>query len=137
MAQPDFSPSVLIVEDDEMLRTNLAEILELEGFNFHTARNGSEGLELARRILPALIVSDAAMPVLSGFDMIRELRADQATRDIPVIILSAAIEPERKQLGIELGAAEYIIKPFNVDQLIKSIRQRLSGSGTTPAILGG
>lgn len=126
MPPPDLSSGVLIVEDDEMLRTNLAEILDLEGFTFATARNGAEGLEIARRTPPGVIVTDAAMPVLSGFDMIRALRADGATRNIPVIILSAAIEPERKRLGLELGAAEYIIKPFNVDDLIAAIRRRLA-----------
>ncbi|MEI6464487.1 MAG: response regulator [Verrucomicrobiota bacterium] len=128
MSQPESSVSVLIVEDDEMLRTNLAEILELEGFSYATARNGAEGLEVARRTLPAVILSDASMPVLSGFEMIRALRADERTRHIPVIILSAAIEPERKQLGIDLGATDYIIKPFSVDQLVATIRQRLGAN---------
>lgn len=128
MSPPDLSAGVLIVEDDEMLRTNLAEILDLEGFTFATARNGAEGLAMARATRPGVIVSDAAMPVLSGFDMIRALRADAGTRDIPVIILSAAIEPERKQLGLELGAADYIVKPFNVGQLVTAIRRRL-GAG--------
>ena len=128
MSQPESSVSVLIVEDDEMLRTDLAEILELEGFSYATARNGAEGLEVARRTLPAVILSDASMPVLSGFEMIRALRADERTRHIPVIILSAAIEPERKQLGIDLGATDYIIKPFSVDQLVATIRQRLGAN---------
>lgn len=126
MSPPDLSAGVLIVEDDEMLRTNLAEILDLEGIACATARNGAEGLEIARRTPPGVIVSDAAMPVLSGFDMIRALRADAGTRGIPVIILSAAIEPERRQLGLELGASDYIIKPFNVEQLISAIRRRLA-----------
>jgi len=130
MAPSEPSISVLVVEDDEMLRTNLSEILDLEGFSFAVAKNGAEGLEIARRTLPGVIVSDAAMPVLSGFDMIRALRADETTRHIPVIFLSAAIEPERKQLGIDLGAADYIIKPFNVDQLISAIRHRLGGKRT-------
>jgi CheY-like chemotaxis protein len=98
--------TVLIVEDDELLRSTLADILELEGFNVLQANDGRTGLEMAFARIPAVVVTDVAMPVMDGYELLRCLRADERTRMIPVIMMSALVEPHRIAQGMTAGAVE-------------------------------
>src|SRR3954468_20029895 len=117
--------TILVVEDDSAIRATLIDILELNGYTVLTAANGPDGLVLAQRKRPDVILTDISMPGLNGFEFIAALHADERTRPIPVIIVSASVEPERMRQGMDLGAEDYIVKPFTEDQILSSIRARL------------
>src|SRR6187551_219345 len=121
----DSQPQILVIEDDPAIRETLVDILQFNQLQVLSAPNGQEGLALAQRHQPDVILSDVAMPVMDGFALLAALRADDRTRSIPVIILSASIEAERMRQGMDLGAEDYITKPFTEEQIIRSIRVRL------------
>jgi signal transduction histidine kinase len=119
------SHHVLVIEDDTAIRATLIDILELNGFTVAHAINGIDGVAMARKLRPDVILTDIAMPGLNGFEVIRTLHADEQTRPIPIIILSASVEPEKMRQGMDLGAEDFIVKPFTEDQVLHSIRARL------------
>ncbi len=114
--------TILVVEDDAILRDTLIESLELEGYATLAARNGEEGLALARREGPDLVLTDAAMPVCDGYELIRALQADKRTRDIPVVMISARVESASKTKAIGAGAVAFVRKPFEFKELLNRIR---------------
>jgi len=118
---------ILVVEDDSAIRATLIDILELNGFEVIQASNGPDGLARAKakRLRPDVILTDISMPGFNGFEFIIALRAAEETRAIPVIIISASVEPERMREGMDLGAEDYIVKPFTEDQVLSSVRARL------------
>ena len=127
---PDDLPLVLMVEDNIDLIRYVKK--ELSGqFNIVEARNGEEGLSLAQKKIPDLIVSDIMMPIMDGVTLIKNLRGDDRTSHIPIILLTARDDGEMKIKGFEMGAEQYLVKPFEIDELsarIKSIlgqRERL------------
>jgi len=122
---PSSNQHVLVLEDDAAIRATLVDILELNGYTVTPAANGADGVALARRDRPDLILTDIAMPGLNGFEVIRALRANGRTRSIPVIIVSASLEPNKMRQAMDLGADDFIVKPFNEDQILRSIRARL------------
>jgi len=113
---------VLIVEDDrdiaEMIDYNLKE----EGYETVSAFNGEEGVKLAKKESPDLLILDIMLPIIDGFEVCRILKNEQITADIPVIILSAKSQETDKIVGLELGADDYITKPFSPRELIARIR---------------
>jgi two-component system sensor histidine kinase/response regulator len=117
--------TILVVEDDDSVLLTLTDILELHGFRVVVAVNGVEGFEAARRELPSLIITDVQMPGMTGFELLEALRRDEALRAIPVIVISAAVERASTRHGMELGAADFITKPFSEDEVIRSIAARL------------
>jgi two-component system, sensor histidine kinase and response regulator len=119
------SANILVIEDDSAIRATLIDILELNGHKVIHAINGLDGVALARRHRPDVILTDISMPGLDGFELIRTLHADELTRQIPIIIVSASVEPERMRRGMDLGAEDFIIKPFTEDQVLRSIHARL------------
>ena len=120
---------ILVVEDDESVTDTLVDILELNGFTAVTARNGAEGLELARREAPALVLSDIAMPGMTGYELLERMRGDDALRSIPVIVISAKMGRLDMRRGMELGAEDFITKPFSEDEVVRSVRARLEKKG--------
>ena len=118
---------ILVVEDDTAIRATLVDIIEFNGFEVIQASNGPDGLERAKakRDRPDVILTDISMPGFDGFEFITALRADEETRAIPVIVISASVEPEKMRQGMDLGAEDYIVKPFTEDQILGSIRARL------------
>ena len=104
--------TVLVMEDDTAIRATLIDILELNGYGVIHATNGPDGVALAQRHRPDVILTDIAMPGLNGFEVIRTLHADERTRSIPIIIVSASVEPEKMRQGMDLGAEDFIVKPF-------------------------
>ncbi len=118
-------PSILVIEDDKAVQQTLVDILELNGYLATSASNGAEGLELARRDIPALIITDIEMPRLTGYEIIQHLRRNERTRTIPVIVISAKVDRVAMRKGMELGADDFITKPFSEDEVIRSIRTRL------------
>jgi phosphoserine phosphatase RsbU/P len=123
-------PTILLVDDTPINLQVLVQILEGSGYRLLVARNGRSALDIARRARPNLILLDIAMPGMDGFEVMRTLRQDPASRDIVVIFLSALGDPTDKVTGLELGAADYITKPFQAEEVLARIagqleRQRL------------
>ncbi len=116
---------VLVIEDEEYLCDNIASILEFEGFEPITATDGLQGITLARRHLPDLIICDIMMPGIDGYEVLQTLRSDPATSTIPFIFLTARVGREQVRQGMVLGADDYLTKPFNPDELTASVRARL------------
>jgi len=116
---------IMIIEDEEPIRNNLRRFLQMEGYAVIEAENGQRGLELIRTSLPDLVICDVMMPELDGFGLLKILRADPHTAAVPFVFLTASAEKESLEHGRELGADEYVTKPFNLPQLAALIRRRL------------
>ncbi len=114
---------ILIVEDERAVARGLEYALQVEGFDVLIAENGKDALELARIQNPNLILLDLRLPDISGFDVCRQLR--QEGRRQPILMLTALDEPVDKVLGLELGADDYVVKPYNLRELIARIRALL------------
>lgn len=117
--------TILVVEDDDSVRQTLQDMLEVNGFTVLTATNGRDGFAAAKRAVPAMILTDVEMPGMTGFELLQQLRADPDLRTLPVIVLSAKAERLAMRQGMELGAADFITKPFTEDEVIHSIAARL------------
>ena len=117
---------VLLIEDDTTLRENTAELLELEHYKVITAPNGMLGLELAKSQHPDIIVCDIMMPKLDGFGVLEGLSKHKKTKYIPFIFLSAKTERKDVRKGMNLGADDYITKPFEESELLTAIESRLA-----------
>src|SRR5215212_4777169 len=99
---------ILLIEDNEQIRENTAEILELAGYRVVTAQNGKEGIELVNREKPALIICDIMMPVLDGYGVLHMLSKNEETAGIPFIFLTAKAERTDFRKGMEMGADDYL-----------------------------
>ena len=120
--------SILLIEDNEDLRENTAEILELANFKVHTAENGKIGVKMARELLPDLIICDIMMPELDGFGVLFALSKNAETENIPFIFLTAKSERSDIRKGMNLGADDYLVKPFDEMELLDAIETRLKKS---------
>jgi DNA-binding response OmpR family regulator len=116
---------VLIIEDQPQVRANISQILTLEGFETLTAADGEAGLKLATQHHPDLILCDIMMPSVSGYQVVKRLREQPDTLDIPFIFLTAKAKREDLRQGMDLGADDYITKPFTPQELLQAIRSRL------------
>lgn len=116
---------ILIIEDDTIMRENTAEILELSGYQVTTAPNGKAGSLVAKELRPDLIVCDIMMPELDGYGVLHVLSKDPKTASIPFIFLTAKAEKSEMRKGMELGADDYLTKPFEDTELLKAIEVRL------------
>ncbi len=112
---------VLVVEDNHDLRTFVKNILETQ-YAVHEAFDGVDGLEKAEELIPDLIISDVMMPRMDGYDLCRHLKASQKTNHIPLIMLTAKATRENKLDGLETGADDYLVKPFDEEELMVRIR---------------
>jgi putative two-component system response regulator len=120
--------TLLIVEDNHILRNGLKEILAFEGFTVITANHGREALDHMKAFTPDLILSDISMPQMDGFTFFREVRAHPEWITIPFIFLTARGEREDMMTGRDLGAEDYLVKPTNREELLTAIRSRLARS---------
>ena len=120
--------TLLIVEDNQILRAGLQEMLEVEGFLVQTAAHGQAALDLLAGFLPDLILSDIAMPVMDGFEFFRRVRARPEWVAIPFIFLTARSERADILAGRDLGAEDYLVKPLTREELLTAIRARLARS---------
>lgn len=118
--------TVLLIEDDTVLRENTAELLELSNYKVITAANGQIGLEAAIKNNPDIIVCDVMMPILDGYGVLEGLSKDNITKFIPFIFLSAKTERRDVRKGMDLGADDYITKPFSEDEIISAIESRIA-----------
>jgi two-component system alkaline phosphatase synthesis response regulator PhoP len=112
---------ILVVDDEVYILHILDFSLGAEGFEVISANNGELGVEKAKQEKPDLIVLDIMMPVLDGYETCRRLKNDPDTKDIPVVLLTAKGRDVDKRLGFEVGAIDYIIKPFSPSRLIERI----------------
>jgi diguanylate cyclase (GGDEF)-like protein len=117
--------TILVIEDMDVLREEIAEILQYEGFQVLSAPDGRQGLALANQHLPDLILCDIAMRELDGYDTLRAIRANPATATIPFIFLTAKVSKADMRQGMDLGADDYLTKPFTVQELLAAIDTRL------------
>lgn len=117
---------ILIIEDDSNVRGNIAVLLEEENFAVAIADNGKAGIEKAKEFLPDLIICDVLMPIASGYEVLQELAKSKTTRSIPFIFLTAKVERSDIRLGMELGADDYLFKPFKLEELLNAINSRLN-----------
>jgi signal transduction histidine kinase len=118
---PSAHKRILVIEDSAPLRQEIAEVLELEGFAVSTAPNGRAGLEQIRRERPDLVVCDVMMPELDGYATLQAIRDDPGTETLLVLMLTAREERQHMRHGMELGADDYITKPFKVGDLVRAV----------------
>ena len=117
--------TVLVVDDDPVILKLLEVNFEMEGFTVLVARDGVEGVEVARTDQPDLIVSDIMMPRKSGLELVTDLKGDAATRDIPIILLSAKAQNADVRSGMDAGADDYVTKPFEPLDLVDRVNRLL------------
>jgi DNA-binding response OmpR family regulator len=122
--------TILVVDDSASVRTLVREYLTAEGFRVATANDGRQALFAARDEKPDLILLDIMMPEMTGYDFIRAYRKERAT---PIILLTAKLDESDKVLGLELGADDYVTKPFGMRELMARIHAVLRRAAATPA----
>lgn len=120
--------SILVIDDNADIRENTAEILELAGYKTFTAENGKQGVDIALKEKPSIIVCDIMMPELDGYGVLHLLRKNHETQNIPFIFLTAKTERTDFRKGMEMGADDYITKPFDDIELLNAIEVRLKKS---------
>ena len=118
-------PSVLVVEDEPAQREVLAYNLEAEGFRVALAEDGDEALVLFEEDAPDIVVLDWMLPGVSGIEICRRLKANPASRGVPIIMLSARSEEVDRVRGLETGADDYVVKPYSLVELIARVRTQL------------
>lgn len=116
---------IVIIEDDTFLSEMYATKFSLEGFDMHVANDGQAGLELVEKVVPDLILLDVLMPKMNGFEVLTQLKANDALANIPVILLTNLGQSEDVERGLEMGAVDYLIKahfvPSEVITKVKAI----------------
>lgn len=126
---------VLIIEDSTEVRENMAEILTLSNYTVHCAANGKEGLEMIREKVPDIILCDVMMPELDGYGVLRGLNNNPVMRHIPFIFVTAKSEKGDFRMGMDLGADDYLIKPFSGNELLSMVSIRLRKSAELRELL--
>ncbi|MBN2393334.1 MAG: response regulator [Anaerolineae bacterium] len=120
---------ILVAEDERDIRELIAFTLRFAGFEVELASNGAEAVEKAPDVVPDLILMDVRMPRMTGYQACEALKENPVTRDIPVIFLSAKGQESEIQEGLEVGAMEYILKPFAPDELTAQVHRILKEIG--------
>lgn len=118
---------VLVADDEQDIRDLVGHRLEQAGYDVIHAADGEEGLRAVREREPDLVVLDVKMPRMNGYEVTRRIRADSATRDIPVLLLSASVHESEVSQGLEAGADSYLLKPFRPAELREQVRPLLAG----------
>lgn len=121
---------ILVIEDDLATRENTLDTLELEGFEVVGAKNGQIGVKMAREHLPDLILCDIQMPLLDGYGVLLMLRSDPQTATIPFIFLTGMSDRSDLRQGMDLGADDYVTKPFTSEELLTAVLARLARQAT-------
>ena len=116
---------ILVIDDDAKMRRQMGALLASEGYQVVEGRNGREGVELAKRESPALILCDITMPEMNGHRVLEALRADKATAHVPFVFLTGWGEREDLRTGMNLGADDYLVKPVEPHELLTAVSARL------------
>lgn len=127
---------ILVIEDDDIVARTIERTLRGHEFRIAVANSGVQGLQVARRQLPALVLLDVIMPGMDGYAVCREMRADPLLANVPILFLTAKAKDEDKITGFRAGADDYLTKPFNIDELLLRVRavlRRTRGAPTAPA----
>lgn len=114
--------NILVIEDDKDVIDVFRYFLERENFRVHVAKDGFTGLELAAKIVPNLILLDLMIPKLDGIEVCKSLKSDRKLGDIPLIMVTAKVEEADKVRGLEIGADDYVSKPFSPKELVARVR---------------
>lgn len=117
---------ILLADDEEDIKAIVQLFLESKGYEVVTAFDGLAAIDLAQSEKPDLILLDVMMPVVNGYEVCSRLKADEATRDIPVVMLSAMAQSESVDKGLSAGAVDYIVKPFDPSRLEEVVQRVLS-----------
>ena len=121
--------TILLIEDNYNILENLIEYLEMEGFQIFSTNNGKRGIELARLIIPDLIICDTPKPGIDGYEVLRLLLDTADTYEIPFIFCSALSEAINRSEALELGADDFIVKPFELETMLQKVNDCIaSGS---------
>lgn len=118
--------TILVIEDNDDIRENTTELLELEGYKVITAIDGNAGISLAKAQLPDIILCDIMMPEANGYQVCVTLKDTPSTASIPFIFISASVEKKAIDEGLSLGAVEYIQKPFDPKELFDALKRCLT-----------
>lgn len=120
--------TILVIEDDKIMRENISELLELAGYTVKQAKNGKEGVAIAKQLVPDLIICDIKMPELDGYGVIFMLGNDPNTAGVPFIFVTAKTARSDRRKGMEMGADDYLTKPFEDSELLEAVETRLKKS---------
>jgi DNA-binding response OmpR family regulator len=123
---------ILLIEDEPSIQRLICYALQTKGHDVSVAQDGSDGLQVARTKTPDLILLDMVMPEMSGMEVLMTLKADSSLKNIPVLIVTASAQKEEAERAIELGAADYLIKPFHVQDLHEAVMELLGHVPDTP-----
>ena len=126
---------ILVVEDSDDLRENIISLLELNDYEVLVAENGYDGLQLAIKEVPDLIISDRMMPIMEGTQMLQELRSNSITANIPFIFLTAKSSRQDIRDGMNYGADDYLPKPFEAPELLNAVNTRLQKKNKSDEVL--
>ena len=114
---------ILVIEDSLTMQRLLSYVLEKEGYDVQIANDGLEGLEKARSIKPDLVFTDLMMPIKDGYEVCREIRADERLKDIILIILTARGQDTDVEKGMAAGADDYVMKPFDPPKVVERVKE--------------
>jgi DNA-binding response OmpR family regulator len=122
-------PLILVAEDERDIRQLIVITLQLEGFNVVEVPNGEDAVSKAMEIIPDLIIMDVRMPKMTGYEACKVLKSNEKTRNVPVVFLSAKGQEIEVKMGLDLGAEEYLLKPFAPDELSERVNKILTKYG--------
>ena len=128
---------ILVIDDEVDVLEVLRLVLSRSGYEVAASASGIEGLAHAQSERPDLVLLDIMMQRMDGWEVLRALKSDDATRDIPVVILSARVEPKDKIRGLQEGAVDYVTKPFAVREILEKVSAILGATGQRSETAGG
>jgi len=123
---------ILVVDDDEHIQKSLSQYLEMEEFDVDVASSGQEALERAGSQTPDLVLLDIMMPEMDGFEVVERLHQEAPTAKVPIILLTARGQDTDVIRGYHMGVSSYLTKPFNLDELVETIREVLNADSRQP-----
>jgi len=116
---------ILIIEDDKYFRENARIAISRKGYEVFTSQNGEEGVELMEKINPDIVLCDIMMPVNDGYWVLKKIRQSQKFASTPFVFMTAKVEQDDMKKGMELGANDYLVKPFKLAELMKTIKNNI------------
>jgi DNA-binding response OmpR family regulator len=123
---------ILVIEDEANILLSLRFVLERAGYDVEVATTGQDGLAQLRQDHPDLVILDLMLPDVSGYEVCQQVRADDQLADLPILMLTARAQQTERYKGIEVGATEYVTKPFRFSDLLERV-ERLAGRGDSQA----
>ncbi len=126
---------ILVIDDDSSINELIKINLELQGYKVFSALEGTTGFALAKQELPDLVILDVMMPEIDGFTVAKRIRENETTKDIPILMLTALSQLNDKVKGFDIGVDDYLVKPFEIDELKVRVRALLKRSNNIPKSL--